>query len=106
MIQAYERTVRLGLASGERRVWQRPGAVQLEPLFVARPGASAEDDGVLLVPTLADDDAASVIGVIDAATMQCLATLQAPQVIPFGFHAAWARLSDKRCIGLGVGRFS
>jgi beta,beta-carotene 9',10'-dioxygenase len=45
---------------------------------------------VLLVPTLTDDDAASVIGVIDAATMQCLATLQAPQVIPFGFHAAWA----------------
>jgi beta,beta-carotene 9',10'-dioxygenase len=85
-----DRTVRLDLANGERRVWQRPGAVQLEPLFVARPGASAEDDGVLLVPTLADDDTASVIGVIDAGTMQCLATLHAPQVIPFGFHAAWA----------------
>ena len=85
-----DRTLRLDLASGERRVWQRPGAVQLEPLFVARPGASNEDDGVLLVPTLADDDAASVIGVIDARTMQCLATLHAPQVIPFGFHAAWA----------------
>jgi carotenoid cleavage dioxygenase-like enzyme len=42
------------------------------------------------VPTLADDDTASVIGVVDAATMQCLATLHAPQVIPFGFHAAWA----------------
>ena len=27
---------------------------------------------------------------IDAQTMQCLATLHAPQVIPFGFHAAWA----------------
>jgi carotenoid cleavage dioxygenase-like enzyme len=86
----FDRTVRLNLASGERRVWQRPGAVQLEPLFVARPSASSEDDGVLLVPTLTDDDAASVIGVIDAATMQCLATLQAPQIIPFGFHAAWA----------------
>jgi beta,beta-carotene 9',10'-dioxygenase len=86
----FDRTVRLDLASGERRVWQRPGAVQLEPLFVARPGASAEDDGALLVPTLADDDVASVIGVVDPATMQCLATLHAPQVIPFGFHAAWA----------------
>ena len=85
-----DRTLRLDLASGERRVWQRPGAVQLEPLFVARPGGTAEDDGVLLVPTLADDDATSVIGVIDAASMQCLATLHAPQVIPFGFHAAWA----------------
>lgn len=86
----FDRTVRVNLASGEQSVWQRPGAVQLEPLFVARPGGSAQDDGVLLVPTLTDDDAGSVIGVIDAATMQCLATLQAPQVIPFGFHAAWA----------------
>ena len=86
----FDRTVRLDLATSERRAWQRAGAVQLEPLFVARPGAGAEDDGVLLVPTLADDDEASVIGVIDAATMQCLATLHAPQVIPFGFHAAWS----------------
>lgn len=84
-----DRTLRLDLASRQRRIWQRPGAVHLEPLFVPRPGSSAEDDGVLLVPTLADEDATSVIGVIDAATMQCLATLQAPQVIPFGFHAAW-----------------
>jgi carotenoid cleavage dioxygenase-like enzyme len=87
----FDRTLRLDLASGERRVWQRPGAVQLEPLFVPRPGVvDAEDEGVLLVPTLADDDAASVIGVLDAATMECLAKLHAPQVIPFGFHAAWA----------------
>lgn len=85
----FDRTLRIDLDSGERRVWQRAAAVQLEPLFVARPGG-AEDDGVLLVPTLADDDAASVIAVVDAATMQCLATLHAPQVIPFGFHAAWA----------------
>ena len=77
-----------------KRGWHAPRNA-LRPLaagaaVVARPGASAEDDGVLLVPTLADDDTASVIGVIDAATMQCLATLHAPQVIPFGFHAAWA----------------
>src|SRR5213596_979204 len=39
----FDRTVRLDLASGEQRVWQRPDAMQLEPLFVARPGASAED---------------------------------------------------------------
>jgi beta,beta-carotene 9',10'-dioxygenase len=85
----FDRTLRLDLASGERRMWQRPDAVQLEPLFVARPGSSTEDDGVLLVPTLADGDSTTVIGVIDASTMQCLAMLQAPQVIPFGFHAAW-----------------
>ena len=61
-----------------------------EPLFVPRPGASAEDDGVLLVPTLADGDAGSVVVVLDAASLQCRASLTAPQVIPFGFHAAFA----------------
>lgn len=86
----FDRTVRLDLRTGEQRLWRREHAIQLEPLFVPRPGAQAEDDGVLLVPTLADDDATSVIGVVDAASMECRAQLHAPQVIPFGFHAAWA----------------
>jgi beta,beta-carotene 9',10'-dioxygenase len=86
----FDRTVRLDLESGEWREWCRGDAVQLEPLFVPRPGGTAEDDGVLLVPTLADGDTATQLGVIDARSMQCLALLQAPQVVPFGFHAAWA----------------
>ncbi|HNP72007.1 MAG TPA: carotenoid oxygenase family protein [Kouleothrix sp.] len=85
----FDRTLRLDLQTGETRCWQRERATQLEPLFVPRPGAQAEDDGVLLVPTLADGDEGTRIGVVDAASMQCLALLHAPQVIPFGFHAAW-----------------
>jgi beta,beta-carotene 9',10'-dioxygenase len=84
-----DRTVRVDLESGERREWQRPQAVQLEPLFVPRPGAVDEDDGVLLVPTLADGDATTMIAVVDARRLECLATVQAPQVVPFGFHAAF-----------------
>ena len=85
----FDRTLRLDLQTGETRCWQRERATQLEPLFVPRPGAQAEDDGVLLVPTLADGDEGTRIGVVDAASMQCLALLHVPQVIPFGFHAAW-----------------
>ena len=59
----FDRTMRIDLVNDERRVWQRPNAVQLEPLFVPRPGSKTDDDGVLLVPTLADDDEATVIGV-------------------------------------------
>ena len=85
----FDRSLRVDLDSGAVTTWQRPGAVHLEPLFVPRPGGSADDDGVLLVPTLADDDDASVIGVVDAATMRGLAEIRAPQVLPFGFHAAF-----------------
>jgi beta,beta-carotene 9',10'-dioxygenase len=86
----FDRTVRIDLATGERREWQRGGAIQLEPLVVPRPGAAAQDDGVLLVPTLADDDAATKIAVLDASTLEWRSMLQAPQVVPFGFHAAFA----------------
>jgi beta,beta-carotene 9',10'-dioxygenase len=85
----FDRTVRIDLATGERREWQRGNAVQLEPLYVPRPGGEEDDDGVLLVPTLADDDATTMIAVLDAKSLECRARLQAPQVIPFGFHAAY-----------------
>lgn len=84
-----DHVLRLDLDSGAVARWQRRHACHLEPLFVARPGGSADDDGVLLVPTLADGDVASVIAVLDAATMACLAEIDAPQVLPFGFHAAF-----------------
>jgi len=86
----FDRTVRLELDRGERREWRRPDAVHLEPLYVPRPGGIAQDDGVLLVPTLADRDNASVIVVLDAHSLEPLASLTAPQIVPFGFHAAWA----------------
>jgi len=41
------------------------------------------------VPPLADSDETSVIGVVDARAMACLAKLRLPQIVPFGFHAAF-----------------
>ena len=87
----FDRTLRLDLLSGVVTSWQRQGAMQLEPLFVPRPGGVDDDDGVLLVPTLADGDDRTVLAVVDARTMQALAELHAPQVLPFGFHAAFAQ---------------
>jgi carotenoid cleavage dioxygenase-like enzyme len=90
--ELFDCTHRVDLDSGEVTTWRRPGATHLEPLFVPRPGGAADDDGVLLVPTLADGDETTVVGVLDARTMNCVAELRAPQIVPFGFHAAfhWA----------------
>jgi carotenoid cleavage dioxygenase-like enzyme len=84
-----DRTVRVDLCGGRTVAWQRGEAVQLEPLYVARPGGAGEDDGVLLVPTLADGDAGTVVAVLHPGSMACIAQLELPQVVPFGFHAAW-----------------
>jgi beta,beta-carotene 9',10'-dioxygenase len=42
------------------------------------------------VPTLADGDSGTVVAVLDPQRMEPIATLHLPQVVPFGFHAAWA----------------
>lgn len=84
-----DRTHRIDLDSGEVTTWQRPAATHLEPLFVPKPDGTEDDDGLLFVPTLADDDETTVIGVLDARTMFCLAELRMPQIVPFGFHAAF-----------------
>jgi carotenoid cleavage dioxygenase-like enzyme len=44
---------------------------------------------VLLVNTLSDGDAGSVIRVLDAATLDEHAAIELPAVVPFGFHGAW-----------------
>lgn len=86
----FDRTVKIDLdANALAATWQRGDAVQMEPLFVARPGSVDDQDGVLLVPTLADGDEGTVVAVVDPVSMQCMATLHLPQVVPFGFHAAW-----------------
>lgn len=87
--EAFDSTSRIDLDSGVASSWQRPDATQLEPLFVPRPGGIDDDDGVLFVPTLADTDETTVIGVVDAHSMKCLAELRTPQIVPFGFHAAF-----------------
>jgi carotenoid cleavage dioxygenase-like enzyme len=85
----FDRTVKLDHETGEIVEQVRDGGVALEPLFVPRPGASAEDDGVLLVNSLSDGDAGSVIRVLDAATLDERAAIELPAVVPFGFHGAW-----------------
>lgn len=90
----FNRTIKLDHASGTSIESGSDTAVALEPLFVPAPGAQAEDDGVLLVHTLADDDAGSRVRVLDAATLDERAAIELPVVVPFGFHGAWAPARD------------
>ena len=55
----------------------------------ARPGATSEDDGVLLC--LLNDEVARTTSlvVLDAATMALQARLRLPRALPYGFHGDW-----------------
>ena len=60
-----------------------------EPLFVPEPGASAEDAGVLLaVGSHVARDAAALF-VVDAATMDLIASAEAQVALPLGFHGTF-----------------
>lgn len=62
-------------------------AVGGEAVFAPRPGATAEDDGWMLV--YVHDGAGSELRILDAATMDLAARIELPRRVPFGFHAAW-----------------
>ncbi|KAJ3555078.1 hypothetical protein NM688_g2774 [Phlebia brevispora] len=71
------------------KVWRLPGHIPSEPIFVPRPGAVNEDDGVLLSVVLDEQGERSAMVVLDAATMTEVARAELPYVFPIGFHGVW-----------------
>ena len=60
-----------------------------EPLFVPQPGAAAEDAGVLLAVGSHVARRAAALFVVDAASMDVLATAEADVDVPLGFHGTF-----------------
>ena len=85
------RIVKADLESGEQLSWSRPGSYPGEPVFVARPGAEGEDDGVLLSVVLDAERGGSSLLVLDARDLSELARAEAPHHIPFGFHGQYTQ---------------
>jgi beta,beta-carotene 9',10'-dioxygenase len=81
-----KRLVKIDVADGSYAVWDEPHAWAGEPVFVPRPGATAEDDGVVLSVVLDTEAATSFLLVLDAASFEEVARARAPHHIPFGFH--------------------
>jgi carotenoid cleavage dioxygenase-like enzyme len=67
--------------------WGETNHYATEPLFFARPGASAEDDGVVVATVLDGAQQSSYLVVLDARTMTVLAkTYTKKRVVPFSLH--------------------
>ncbi len=89
-------TLKHDLNTGKKWVFDHgPGRAAGEPVFVARDGGTAEDDGwlVTFVHDLGADTAEFVV--MDAAdfTRPYVAQVPLPQRVPFGFHGNW--VSDR-----------
>ena len=77
--------------TGATTKWSEPDRWPGEPVFVAEPGADAEDAGVLLSIVLDGERGNSFLLVLDARDLGELARVEVPHHIPFGFHGQFAR---------------
>jgi carotenoid cleavage dioxygenase-like enzyme len=66
--------------------WRESGMYPGEPVFVAEPGAEAEDAGVVLSVVLDSERETSFLLVLDAADLSEIARAKVPHHIPFHFH--------------------
>ena len=81
---------KLDVKRGEQTYWRERGSYPGEPIFVRRPHARTEDDGVLLSVVFDASRRTSYLLVLDARDMSERARAAVPHHIPFGFHGVHA----------------
>ena len=86
-----DQLVKADVKKGESKVWRERGVYPGEPVFVPRPGAVAEDDGVVLSVALDGIRRKSALLVLDARNMEEITRASVPHHIPFGFHGLYSR---------------
>ncbi|TVU20568.1 hypothetical protein EJB05_36782, partial [Eragrostis curvula] len=79
---------KVDLAQKKAVTWYEDGAVPSEPLFVARPGAAREDDGVVISLVSAKDGSGFAV-LLDGTTFQELARAKFQYGLPYGLHGCW-----------------
>ncbi|THG12880.1 hypothetical protein TEA_015772 [Camellia sinensis var. sinensis] len=68
--------------------WFDEGSVPSEPLFVPRPGATEEDDGVV-ISMISDKNGEGYALVLDGSTFEEIARAKFPYGLPYGLHGCW-----------------
>lgn len=75
--------------SREAKIWQEQNTSPGEPVFVPRPEAKAEDDGILLAVVIDKLKRSSFLLVLDGQTFEEIGRAEAPHLIPEGLHGRY-----------------
>lgn len=78
--------VKADVQKGTTTIWRQDGCYPGEALFVQRPNATNEDDGVILSVIMDGHNSHSFLLVLDAQTFEELGRADVVNHIPFGFH--------------------
>ncbi|URD89200.1 Carotenoid cleavage dioxygenase [Musa troglodytarum] len=79
---------KIDLVAKKAKNWYEEGAVPSEPFFVARPGATEEDDGVV-ISIVSDKNGEGYALVLDGVTFEEIARAKFPYGLPYGLHGCW-----------------
>ncbi|CAK4586355.1 unnamed protein product [Aphanomyces euteiches] len=83
----FDSVVKLDVNTGDVLTWAPgDGFFPGEPMFVPNPNEEAEDAGVLLTVVLDGHGKRSYLVVLDAKDLSVVARVEAPVVVPLGFH--------------------
>ncbi|MBN1371403.1 MAG: carotenoid oxygenase family protein [Anaerolineaceae bacterium] len=82
----YNQVVKIDVTNGRQQTWHQAGCYPGEPVFVGRPGRSAEDDGVILSVILDSIKGNSFLLALDAHTFTEIGRAEVPHPILFGYH--------------------
>jgi len=66
--------------------WREPGILPGEPVFVGKPHAKTEDEGVILSILFDVKKKRAFLLILDAVQMKEIARVYAPVAIPLGLH--------------------
>ena len=80
--------LQLDLMKKKTKTWFEEGAVPSEPYFVARPGATEEDDGVV-ISMISDKNGEGYALLLDGRTFGEIARGKFPYGLPYGLHGCW-----------------
>ncbi|CAN9513356.1 unnamed protein product [Ophioblennius macclurei] len=82
--------LKMDVHTKELKVWRYPGLYPSEPVFVASPKATEEDDGVVLSVIITPrEDKSTFLLVLDAKTFTELGRAEVPVNIPYGTHGVF-----------------
>ncbi|XP_047943042.1 carotenoid cleavage dioxygenase 8 homolog B, chloroplastic-like [Salvia hispanica] len=79
---------KLDLVDKKAKSWCEEGSIPSEPFFVAKPGATEEDDGVV-ISMVSQKNGDGFALVLDGTTFEEIARAKFPYGLPYGLHGCW-----------------
>ncbi|XP_056275598.1 beta-carotene 15, 15-dioxygenase 2, like [Pseudoliparis swirei] len=85
--------LKMDVHTKELKVWRYPGLFPSEPVFVAAPNATQEDDGVILSVIITPrEEKSTFLLILDAKTFTELGRAEVPVDVPYGSHGVFNRM--------------